>query len=414
VRGKLEDFSMTALLAAPGSKPRVAWETREAADDGNQNNAEADAERNESGEGIAEIRSAVQTFTGAAEQRFTAIDAGLTELRTRLDRTETIIRRPGAPTENRSAGDLETRAFTSFIRRGRESLSAEEVRALRVSDDTQGGVLAPDQFIAELLRNVVLFSPIRSVARVMSTSANAALLPKRTGGMTAQWVGETQTRPETTVTFGQNRYPVCELAAFVDVSNAMLEDAAFDVASELAFEFAEEFGRAEGAAFVNGTGGLSPSGFMQSADVAYTPSGSASAITADGLIDIFHALKPPYRANAVWGMNAATLAAVRKLKDQQNRYLVDIGGLANAPATTLLGRPVNELPDMPDIAGNAFPIIVGDFQQAYRIFDRIALSVLRDPFTQAGVGNVRFHGRRRVAAGVAKAEAIRKLKIATS
>jgi HK97 family phage major capsid protein len=80
----------------------------------------------------------------------------------------------------------------------------------------------------------------------------------------------------------------------------------------------------------------------------------------------------------------------------------------------LLGRPVVEMPDMPDIAGGAYPVVFGDFMNAYRIFDRVSLSILRDPYSQATNGMTRFHGRRRVAGGVAKAEAIRKLKIATS
>lgn len=63
---------------------------------------------------------------------------------------------------------------------------------------------------------------------------------------------------------------------------------------------------------------------------------------------------------------------------------------------------------------SAYPIIFGDFSQGYRIFDRVALSILRDPYSQATKGMTRFHGRRRVAGGVGKAEAIRKLKIATS
>ncbi len=54
----------------------------------------------------------------------------------------------------------------------------------------------------------------------------------------------------------------------------------------------------------------------------------------------------------------------------------------------------------------------GDFQAGYRIFDRVALSVLRNPYTVADNGLTRFHARRRVAGGVAKAEALRKLKIA--
>jgi HK97 family phage major capsid protein len=363
---------------------------------------------------IEEIRTAVTGFTANAETRFSAFDTAMTEMRARLDRAETIARRPGlgAPNDPQAAAALEQRAYVQFLR-GRP-LAADEIRSLRVSDDTAGGYLAPDQFLVELLRNVVLFSPVRSVARVMSTSSPAILLPKRTAGMTAAWVGEVQPRPETTVTFGQNRYPVGELAAYVDVSNANLEDSAFDVAAELSFEFAEEFGRAEGAAFVNGNSVLTPSGFMQDSTVAYTPAGDANLVTADGIIDLYHALKTPYRANAVWGMNSATLGTIRKLKTSQGQYLLAVAGLENAPFTTLLGRPVVEMPDMPNIGAGAYPVVFGDFSNGYRIFDRVQLSVLRDPFSQATNGMTRFHGRRRVAGGIGKAEAIRKLKIATS
>jgi HK97 family phage major capsid protein len=220
------------------------------------------------------------------------------------------------------------------------------------------------------------------------------------------------------VTFGQSRYAVCELAAFIDVSNAMLEDSAFDISALLAFEFGEEFGKEEGVAFVTGASQLSPSGFMQDATIAYTPSGAAATFAttnpADSLIDLYHGIKPPYRGNAVWGMNTATLGIIRKFKDGQGRYLVNIEGLDNTPVTTILGRPVIEMPDMPDVGANASPMIFGDFTHGYRIFDRISLSILRDPYSQATNGMTRFHGRRRVAGGVGKSEALRKLKIATS
>lgn len=335
-----------------------------------------------------------------------------TKISARLDKVEIKANRPGATVENKAEG---AKAFTSFLRRGAERMDPIEVKDLIVSNDTTGGYLAPDEFIRELMRNVVLFSPVRSVARVATIGSGAAILPKRTGRLTASWVGETTTRPETQPTFGQNRYEVKELACYVDVSVATLEDAAFDIGSELAFDFAEEFGRAEGAAFVDGAGALQPFGFMNDTNIAFTASGSATAITADGLIQLFHDLPTPYRGSATWGMNTSTLGVIRKLKDPgTGTYLLMTSGIANAPATTLLGRPVIELPDMPDIAGNAFPIVLGDFASGYRVFDRVALSVLRDPYSVATSGLVRFHARRRLAAGVAKSEAIRKLKIATS
>lgn len=387
----------------PGYNARIGYETR---DEGGA----------DGGGDLAEIRTAIEGFTNTADQRFTTLDGVIAELRTRVIATETALRRPGNPAPGNAddARALQTRAFGTFVRHGRERLSADEVRALRVGDDTAGGYLAPDTFITELQRNVVLFSPIRQVARVMPVGTGAAVLPKRTGGMTASWVGETDNRLETTVTFGTNRFEVAEIAAYVDVSMSMLEDSAFDVEALLAFEFGEEFGKKEGAAFVNGNGQMKPFGYMTDPALAYTPSGSAGAVTADGLVDIYHALPAPYRASAVWVMNSTALAAVRKLKDQAGNWLVLTAGLAGQVTTTLLGRPVVEAPDMPDVAGNAFPIVFGDFSAGYRIFDRVPLSILRDPYSQASNGMVRFHGRRRVAGGVGKAEAIRKLKIATS
>ncbi len=113
-------------------------------------------------------------------------------------------------------------------------------------------------------------------------------------------------------------------------------------------------------------------------------------------------------------MNTTTLATVRKFKDAQGRYLVNVAGLDNTPVTTILGRPVIEAVDFPDVGTNSTPIVFGDFGNGYRIFDRIAIEILRDPFTQRSVGMTRFHGRRRVAGGVGKSEALRKLKIAVS
>src|SRR3546814_20970250 len=75
----------------------------------------------------------------------------------------------------------------------------------------------------------------------------------------------------------------------------------------------------------------------------------------------------------------------------------------------LLGRRVVDAVDKPVVAGDAFPIAIGDFMSAYRIFDRNVMSILRDPFTLATKGLVRFHWRRRVAGGVQKAEALRTI-----
>lgn len=357
---------------------------------------------------IEEVRTAHQSFRTDLETRLTTEVRGLT---TRLDGIETRINRPGASNGNGNEPTLEARAFTGFLRGGRESLSAEEVRTLRVSDDTAGGYLAPTEFVAEVIKGVVQFSPVRQVATVRTTGAGSVTLPKRTGTVTGRWVDETETRTETGETYGQAVIPVREMAFFIDVSTKLLEDAAINVEAEIAMDAAEEAGRLEGAAFVNGDGVKAPMGFMQDTGVSFTANGHASNLSSDALITLMYAMPAAYRNAGTWMMNGTTLATIRKLKDGQGNYLWQPSYQAGQPET-VLGRPVVEAPDMPDIGADAFPVVFGDFGRAYRIYDRLAVSVLRDPYSIATTGKVRFHFRRRTGGGVVLAEAIRKLKMA--
>lgn len=362
---------------------------------------------------LTELKGAVASLHDAATSRLDTVDAALSKLGTRIDGLETRSRRPGAGGAVETAAQVERGAWVNYLRKG--DTTGLERKDMTIGSDPAGGyIVAPDQFLNELLRNVVQFSPVRAAARVASTSNNAVILPKRTAGPTGSWVSETGPRLETQSAYGQARYDVHEAGCYIDVSTALLEDSAFNLEAELSFDLAEEFGRLEAVAFVNGSGVGAPLGFMTESSVAYTPSGHASQITADGLIDALHALAPVYRANSTWMMNSTTLATIRKLKDGTGNYLVLTAGLAGQVTTTLLGRPIVEAPDMPNIGSNTYPIAIGDFSQGYRIFDRVQLGILRDPFSVATSGLTRFHARRRVAAGVGKAEALRKIKIATS
>lgn len=363
---------------------------------------------------LAVATAAVEEIRTASAEFRTRQEAELRAANERIAALETRLNRPGAgQQENRDEPAAEVRAFNSFMRTGVERMSADEVRALTVSTDTAGGYLAPEQFITELDRNLVLFSPIRTVARVAPAGAGEILLPKRTGTLTASWGGETTPSTGTQPAYGQQKINVYELKCYVDVSNTLLEDSVFNLDAELAFDFAEEFGRAEGAAFVLGDGTGKPNGLLNTAGIK-THETNGADLKADDLIDVFHDLPGAYASRAVWGMNRSLIGVVRKLKNVSGDYLwQDAISAGNPP--TILGRPVVEFPDMPNYptaAGtDALPIVFGDFNSAFRIFDRVNLSVLRDPYSQQVNGLVRFHARRRVGGGVTKTEAIRLLKI---
>ena len=95
---------------------------------------------------------------------------------------------------------------------------------------------------------------MRSIARVASASSYELLLPKRTGNLAATWEGELDAEPATNAVYAQQAINIYELKCYVDASNRLLEDSAFDINAELALDFSQAFGQKEGAAFVNGTG----------------------------------------------------------------------------------------------------------------------------------------------------------------
>lgn len=350
---------------------------------------------------------AVEEMRSAFEERMSGWD----EFTQRLDALEARESAPGNTRAN-DEPSIESRAFEGYIRGGRESLDADEVRSLHVSDDTAGGYLATPEFSTELVREITEFSPVRQAARVGSTASGSVIVPKRTAITNAQWEGELEDSEESEPAFGQVEIYTHELRTYTDISLKLLEDAAVDIEGELQTAFAEDFGQKEGQAFLNGTGSKQPAGIMSHADVSETVNGHATTLQPDGLITLMYAQPKAYRDAGVWVMNGTTLAAVRKLKDGQSNYLWQPAYTAGQPET-ILGRPVIEAVDMPDIASGAYPILFGDFMGGYRIYDRNQMSILRDPYSMAKKGLVRFWARRRVGGGVTQASRFRKLKMST-
>lgn len=374
-----------------------------------KNASEADDDDLEVKEALANLDKSVDAKVKAALDA--ALKPGQDEIKG-LKSEIAALKRPGA-----SAADdeepVEVKSFWGFVRGGVEALEADERKALIVSDDTRGGFLAPEQFEAQLQKELVEISPIRAAARVTPTSAGRITWPKRTGTITAKWVGETEERPKTEPAYGQAALDVHEMAAYIDVSNWMLEDSAIDLALELASDFAEEFGRLEGVAFTNGDGNKKPTGVLADEAIKAIANGHAANLSPEALIGLMYGLPATYRNRGSWMLNATTLATIRTLKDGDGRFLWQPSFQAGQPET-ILGRPVVEAVDMPDIASGKTPILYGDFSIGYRIADRVGLSILRDPYTVATEGLVRFHGRRRVGGGVVRPDAFRKLKMAVS
>ncbi|RWB08999.1 MAG: phage major capsid protein [Mesorhizobium sp.] len=341
--------------------------------------------------------------------------AKLTE---RFDKLEAKLNRPSAANSNVPAADndnvpLETKAFSTFARRGVERMGQDEIKALTVSVDANGGYLAPEDFGNEILKKIVEFSPIRAYAKLVPISAAEVKLPRRLTGTAATWVAEIDDRTASGMTFEQATFTPYELATYTDISTQLLEDNVYNLEGELQSDFAESFGKTEAGAFVTGDGTGKPKGLLSATGIAEIKTGNAATLGTDPaatIIGMFHSVPSVVAQNAVWLMNRKTLGALRTLKDATGRFIMLDPITAGAPVT-LLGRPIVEAVDMPDIAANAYPIMLGDLS-GYRIVDRIGLSVLRDPFSLATKGQVRFHARKRVGGDVTHADRFLKLKVA--
>lgn len=306
---------------------------------------------------------------------------------------------------------------------GDESKMERKVLALR--DEALGGVLAPPEFIADIVKGIVQFSPIRQIATTRQTSRTSIQFPKRTGNFAAQWTSEVGNRPETAGrTYGLDEIPTDELYARVLISNWDLEDPVVDLESIITDDIVDQFALAEGTAFVAGDRVKGkPEGILVNPDVTTGPNvvlnGGATITnaTADAIIRLAFSIKEQYWGNARFVLNRFTLRDIRILKDTAGNYLWQpaadgMHGLSTGLPATLYGYPYTIAVDFPSAAANAFTVAFGDLKRAYWIVDRIDLRMLRDPFTQAQAGAVVLHARKRVGGQIVLPEAINVLKMA--
>ena len=357
------------------------------------------------------------------EQQVEDLRTEVDEVKLRVDRiaqgAQRAAQRPALAAT--SAAQTEVKGFVDgYLRCG----NTHEIKSISGTSPSDGGYAVPRQIDAMIARQLTEISPIRALAQVVQTGSAGYRKLVATGGTASGWAGETAERPETdTPSFAEIAPPSGDLYANPAASQAMLDDAGFDLESWLSSEIAMEFARAEGAAFVNGSGTNQPKGFLKAptstlgdaarafGSVQYVGTGDATGFGTDPeekLIDLVHTMKAGHRQGASFVMNSTTLAEVRKLKTSDGAFLWQPGLIEGQP-DRLLGYPVVEAEDMPDIAGGAYPIAFGNFRHGYLIAERSATQVLRDPFTNKPF--VHFYATKRIGGQVLDSAAIKLLRI---
>src|SRR5919112_946586 len=360
------------------------------------------------------------------DEKLTRIDTALDDAKRRLDRLALDRSRAplgAGPDAARDPAQAEHKAaFHSYIRSGEASgLKRLEEKALSAGSGPDGGYLVPEVVEHEVLRRLAVVSPIRAISSVRVISGGQYKRAFSTTGPATGWVGETAARPQTASPgLSELSFPAMELYAMPAATQTLLDDAVVDIDRWIAEEVEAAFAEQEGAAFVNGDGISKPKGFLAS-DIVKDDSwawGKLGAVHAGGaafpaaspsdvLVELIYALKAGYRQNASFVMNRKTQSAIRRFKDDNGGYLwsppASIG-----QAATLMGFPVVEAEDMPDIALNACAIAFGGFKRGYLIVDRAGMRMLRDPYSAKPY--VLFYTTKRVGGGVQDYAAIKLLK----
>lgn len=328
-----------------------------------------------------------------------------------------LTERPEAAKAEAKAEEKTGRASDSYKSafwaqaRSRNGMTYEVRNALQEGTDSEGGYLVPDEFEHTLIQALNESNIIRSRARVITTSNGLHKIPVVASHGNAAWMEEEDAYTESDEAFTQVNLDAHKVGTLIKVSEELLQDSAFDLESYIRSEFSRRIGDKEEDAFLNGNGTHKPTGILNAtggAQVGVTTA-SATAITADEIIDLFYSLKAPYRKNAVWILNDATVKAIRKLKNGTGDYLWQ-PAIKDGEVPTILGRPYFTSQYAPTIEAAAKVIAFGDFSY-YWIGDRQGISFKRLNELYAGNGQVGFLASKRLDGKLVLPEAIKVLQM---
>lgn len=327
-------------------------------------------------EARAHLETANETNSAEVEAQFDRMIADADALEGRAARFDALEARDAAlnaadarrPVEDRSitaTGNAEERAaaaFETFVRTGNRS----ELRAQSVGTSADGGYLVPQTWASNIITGLKAYGPMNdsSVVSYLNTAGGGQInLPSLddTSNKGRKIAENTQVN-SVNLTFGTKALNAFKYTTdAVLVSRELLQDASYNVEAVIAAAMAERMGRIINEVMTTGDGSDDPNGIVTAATSGKTAA-AAAAIAADELIDLIHSVDPAYRGNASFMFADSTLAALRKLKDGEGRYIWQPGMVAGE-ASTILGHRFHINQDMAAIGASAKSVLFGDFSK---------------------------------------------------
>ena len=275
--------------------------------------------------------------------------------------------------------------------------------ALQEGVDSDGGYLVPEEYDKRLIDVLEEENIMRSLATTITTAGQHKINIAATKPAAA-WIEEGGALTFGDATFDQIYLDAYKLHVAIKVTEELLYDNAFGLENYIITQFGKALANAEEDAFLNGDGTGKPTGIFASVGGGQLAGTLTATIKSDDLLDLVYGLKRPYRKNASFIINDATLASLRKLKDNNGAYIWQPSYKEGEP-DRVLGYAVHTSAFAPKDA-----IAFGDYSY-YNIGDRGTRSFaeLRELF--AGNGMIGYVAKERVDGKLVLPEAVKILKL---
>ena len=287
--------------------------------------------------------------------------------------------------------------------------------------DASGGHLVPEFMYQTILNNFQEIDPMRSEADVVSITSNK--IEFHTGfDASAGWEAESFTYNSGTApdaadpSFSRKELSCDVLAGQIRLSLEALEDIP-NIGSYVTERLGAKMAYTEALSFISGSGSGQPQGFdtntnqvLMAAQSNNVTMGSNTVFDYDEFFELQSAFKTGYQSNLKWYFNLDTLGKLRKVQDSQGNYLWAgaLQGAAEAHPATISGRPYVVLPSLANLAADTYSVYCGDMKQAYKIIQRVGMSVKRlDEFQYP---DVLFIARMRIGGDLVLPEALGYMK----
>jgi HK97 family phage major capsid protein len=325
--------------------------------------------------------------------------------------------------------------FRGWLEKSREmgiaaisgGLQAPGQKVLTIADSTHAGVLAPYEYVNDIVKKITEYSPLRGLASVRQTTAYAVEIPAQTALGVATWVAESGEKTETTgLTYALTEIPTFEMKILYKATQKMLEDSRFSLEAEISDACSRGFGLLEGTSFYSGNGTTAPEGIITNTTVLADARNvlTDNTLAFDDFIGTQYQLASPYAKNASWLLHRSTLGTCVGLKSATTNTYLLVPNLQQGQPPLILGSPVYEWADFPAITSSTglgttpgdggIVLAYGDFRAGYTIVDRVDIVIQRLIEKYAEFGMIGFLARKRVGGKVVLPEAIQLLKNITT